>query len=239
MEKWVDELFALIFSLLPFGKEGLKDFLFGHGLGPVWTVARDYVFNYRVWLLGVAPCVLLERWRPAVRGNQARQASLRLDLLYPVGKFLLLPVTAAWVGVITTFYHRTFPFLDAGLLDGQPLAVQMIGAFLIGDLAFYVSHRLRHSVKWFWYFHVIHHSQENLNPMTTYRTHFFDGVIETLIRTFPMALVGGRPVAWTLFIVLNNFWSYFLHANGIRSGNGVVGPERKVRETGRWCYAAA
>jgi len=25
----------------------------------------------------------------------------------------------------------------------------------------------------------------------------------------------------------------------IRSGNGVVGPERKVRETGRWCYAAA
>src|SRR5262249_5188846 len=175
MEKWVDDLFALIFSLLPFGKEGVKDFLFGHGLGPMWTVARDYVFNYRIWLLGVAPCVLLERWRPAVRGNQARRASLRLDLLYPVGEFLLLPVTAAWVGVITTVYHRTFPFLDTGLLDGQPLAVQMIGAFLIGDLAFYVSHRLRHSVQWFWYFHVIHHSQENLNPMTTYRTHFFDG----------------------------------------------------------------
>src|SRR5262249_47851790 len=173
------------------------------------------------WLLGVAPCVLLERWRPAVRGNQARRASLRLDLLYPVGKFLLLPVTAAWVGVITTVYHRTFPFLDTGLLDGQPLAVQMIGAFLIGDLAFYVSHRLRHSVQWFWYFHVIHHSQENLNPMTTYRTHFFDGAIETLIRTFPMALVGGRPVAWTLFIALNNSWSYFLHAN-VRTNLGPL-----------------
>ena len=78
---------------------------------------------------------------------------------------------------------------------------------------FYVSHRLRHKVKWLWYFHSIHHSQEHLNPMTGDRSHFVDQIVREAIATVPIAFVGGAPTTWSIFIVVRTFWAFFIHAN--------------------------
>jgi len=77
----------------------------------------------------------------------------------------------------------------------------------------YVGHRLRHEVKWLWYFHSIHHSQEHLNPLTVVRLHFGDQIARDLIVTVPIAFVGGSDITWSVFIVVRNFWGYFIHAN--------------------------
>jgi hypothetical protein len=105
------------------------------------------------------------------------------------------------------------PSLNTALLDNKPLWLQILGAFIIGDLMFYVCHWLRHKVKWLWYFHSIHHSQEHLSPLTIYRFHFGDQIARDLITTVPIAFVGGAPITWSIVVVLFNFWGHFIHSN--------------------------
>jgi sterol desaturase/sphingolipid hydroxylase (fatty acid hydroxylase superfamily) len=203
-------------------KDAAKDFVTAHHADAVWTVARDHVFNRDLWLLAFIPALLLELVAPAEEPSPNRRAELWLDFWYPV--FIALfaaPFVAIFVTGIQNFYTENLPFLNTGLLNGKPIWLQALGAFLITDFMFYLCHFIRHKVRWFWYFHAIHHSQEDMNPMTTHRGHFLEGVINTAIRFVPIAFVGGSPISWTIFVVLNGFWGYFIHSN-VRTNLGPL-----------------
>lgn len=188
----------------------------------VWRIIT-YFADPKIILLGLIPCLILERLRPAAPFHAHRSGNLLLDFLYPIPR-ILIPTAFIGLGVVFAkyIYSTYLPFLNMGLLDGKPLWLQTIGAFLISDFMFYWSHRIRHEVRWFWYFHAIHHSQRHLNPATTHRTHPFESIISGAIRTIPIAFVGGSYPAWVLFAVLNNFWGYFIHSN-TRSNLGWLG----------------
>jgi sterol desaturase/sphingolipid hydroxylase (fatty acid hydroxylase superfamily) len=208
-------------------KAAAKAWAYSHHLAPVWDGVRDRVLttilNYKVWTLGLVPCLFLETVFPAVIENEARRASRWMDFCYPIFSGLAL---FPFVSILTTGLDRLFrenaPFLNTGLLDGKPMLLQVIGAFLIGDFLTYVTHYLRHKVRWFWFFHSIHHSQENLNPFTAHRVHAFEAIINTFVRTVPIAFVGGKPAHWTFLIVFNATWDFFTHAN-LRTDLGPLG----------------
>ena len=222
MEHLYDHLLGLAFGLMPLGKDGLKTMFGDVGLIHVWELLRDHIFSYKVWILGLLPCLFLERWFPAIQTKASKRAYIQDGLVYPiVGGLLVFPFVAVAVTGIKNLYHQTLPFLNTGLLDDKPLWLQLLGAFLIVDLMFYISHRTRHEVKWFWYFHSIHHSQEHLNPLTTHRTHVVEKIISAFIITVPIAFIGGAPITWAIYLVLNNFWGYFIHAN-IRTNLGPL-----------------
>lgn len=212
VEHLFDPLRDLVFGLLPFNSHDLKSMFIDAGLLHLWNVLRDYVFGFKNWIFGLLPCLFLERLLPASRGFKRR--ALILDWIYPIANgILIFPFINIFVTEISNFYHQTLPFLNTGLLDNSPLWLQGIGAFLIADLMLYVSHRLRHKVKWLWYFHSIHHSQEHLNPLTVARSHFVDQIVRVAIPTVPIAFVGGAPITWSIFIVVQTFWAFFIHAN--------------------------
>lgn len=199
-----------------------KAFFFAHHGDAVWTIARDHVFNRDLWLLAFIPAVVLEVVAPAEEQSPNRRAELWLDFFYPVFVAIFAaPFVAIFVAGIQDFYTARLPFLNTGILDGKPIWMQAVGAFLITDFMFYLCHLIRHKVRWFWYFHAIHHSQEALNPMTTHRSHFLEAVINTAIRFVPIAFVGGSPISWTIFVVLNGFWGYFIHSN-VRTNLGPL-----------------
>ena len=206
-------------------KDAAKAFFEGHHSTALWEIVRDRVLNYDFWLLAFIPAVMLEHLAPAEEFAENRRTELWLDFWYPVFKAAFaMPFIVIFAEGLKAFYRAHIPFLDTGLLDGKPMWLQMLGAFLITDFMFYVGHFLRHKIRWFWYFHAIHHSQEVLNPMTTSRSHALEGVINVLIRFVPIAFVGGSPVSWSVFVVLNGFWGYFIHAN-VRTN---LGPLRYV-----------
>jgi sterol desaturase/sphingolipid hydroxylase (fatty acid hydroxylase superfamily) len=223
IEPLIDSLRDLVLGFVGVGKTDLKNLFVDHGYGHLWDLLRDYVFSYKVLLLGLLPCLLLERFWPATARAPVFNANLVLDYLTPIFKGLFLAgVVVASIASLQSFYEAMLPSLDTGLLDDQPFALQVAGAFLFGDFMHYVSHWTRHKVPWLWHFHVIHHSQRRLNPATTHRTHPLDVAISAAIRTLPMAIVGGSYPAWSVFLILNNFWGYFIHAN-IRTNLGFVG----------------
>lgn len=203
-------------------RDTAKAFFDSHGAGAIWTVFRDHVVNRDLWLLAFLPTVLLELAIPAEEPSPARKSELWLDFWYPVFiAAFATPFVAIFATGIENFYRTQLPFLNTGLLDGKPMWLQMLGAFLITDFMFYLCHLIRHKARWLWYFHAIHHSQEDLNPMTTHRSHFLEGLINTAIRFVPIAFIGGTPITWTVFTVLNGFWGYFIHAN-VRTNLGPL-----------------
>jgi sterol desaturase/sphingolipid hydroxylase (fatty acid hydroxylase superfamily) len=195
-------------------KATVKAWLYAHSLQRVWDVARDYVFDYHLWLVAIIPCWLLETFLPAMMERESHRASRWLDFCYPVfGGLVLAPFTAIVISGIDHFARAHLTFARTGLLDHRPMAVQFIGAFLIMDFAGYIAHYLKHKVKWLWYFHAIHHSQENLNPFTANRAHFGDAVITSAVWIVPITIAGGPPLTWTAYVVLTQAWSYFVHSN--------------------------
>jgi len=56
------------------------------------------------------------------------------------------------------------------------------------DFAFFLSHRLQHSVPALWEFHKVHHSAEVLSPFTAYRVHPVDDILSL---TLAAVWVGG------------------------------------------------
>jgi sterol desaturase/sphingolipid hydroxylase (fatty acid hydroxylase superfamily) len=225
-----DQFMALMLELVNFDVKSVKGILAGVGLLHVWNVTFYYIFNYNVWIVGLLPCLILERRIPAVPIEGSKWTSLKMDAIYPIiGGLLVIPFADMFIKGITNFYHQILPFLDTGLLAGKPIWLQLLGAFLITEFMYYSSHRLKHEIKWLWYFHAIHHSQENLNPMTNRRAHFAEDVINAVIRTLPIAFVGGAPITWTIYLVLNSFWVSFIHSN-IRTNLGpfkyiIVSPQ--------------
>ena len=49
---------------------------------------------------------------------------------------------------------------------------------LAADLAFFISHYLQHKVPMLWRFHAVHHSAEKLNPLTAFRRHPVDLLVD-------------------------------------------------------------
>jgi sterol desaturase/sphingolipid hydroxylase (fatty acid hydroxylase superfamily) len=223
IEPLIDSLIEALFSLANVGKADLKALLADRGFGFLWELLRDYVFSYKVLLLGLAPSLLLSRWWPAKAEEPLLSAALLFDYLTPIFKGIFLSgIVIASTAALDSFYETYLPAIDTGLLDGQPFALQVVGAFLIGDFMHYVSHWTRHKVPWLWHFHTIHHSQRHLNPATTHRTHPIDVALNAAIRALPMAVVGGSYPAWATFLIFNNFWGYFIHSN-IRTNLGILG----------------
>lgn len=208
----------------------VKALFVDHGAGELWSVLRDHVLSYRMWLVCCLPALGLEALLPAEEHSPKRGRAFWLDFWYPVlGAIFATPFTSIFVVGVRQFYGEHLPFLNTGLLDGKPMWLQLIGAFVITDFALYLSHFVRHKIRWFWHFHAIHHSQEDLNAMTTHRVHVAEAIITTTVIFVPLAFVGGSPITWTVFVLLNGFWGYFIHAN-IRTNLGplrylVVSPQ--------------
>lgn len=68
---------------------------------------------------------------------------------------------------------------------------------LIMDLGFFISHYLHHKVPLLWEFHKVHHTAPVLNPLTAFRRHPIDYLIESNIIAVLLGLVIGLFGYWS------------------------------------------
>ncbi len=95
------------------------------------------------------------------------------------------------------------------------LTAVIVAHVLVGDLCFYVSHRLRHTKYLFMLEHVVHHSSTELNFVTNLRTSFvviFYGWFPLLV---PL-LFGFDPALLLACFALANALPFFMHHNLIK-----------------------
>jgi len=87
---------------------------------------------------------------------------------------------------------------------------------VLGDLVYYVNHRLDHRVRLFWTTHMVHHSSEYMNFTTGMRRSALTLLVGASWVTYlPLILIGFDP-GWMMFVLaVNLFYQYFLHTQWV------------------------
>ncbi len=157
--------------------------------------------------------VPFEKLFPRHRGQRLRRPLAMTDIAFALASPLMNIVAvsvAIVVGGLTFFW---LPGLALRPLVGllPTWSVPFIGIALF-DLAIYWVHRWSHEVPLLWRFHAIHHSTEQLDWISGFRNHPFDGAL--IAPPFFFLLAAGFSAEFTGALAFVQIATgLFLHAN--------------------------
>jgi sterol desaturase/sphingolipid hydroxylase (fatty acid hydroxylase superfamily) len=115
------------------------------------------------------------------------------------------------------FLSHNFGLVDSELSVTQVMILFTATLTLLNDFTTYIIHYIMHKVPFLWEFHKIHHSATSLNPITQYRIHPFELIINNAKSILVMGLVMGlydyitiKPINEWLFYGANVFSYLFM-----------------------------
>lgn len=87
--------------------------------------------------------------------------------------------------------------------------------FLAEDFMFYIEHRVDHYCRFFWAVHVTHHSSEEFNLTTGFRSSVLQPIYR-FIYFIPLALVGFQPIDIVFMYSLTQIYGILVHTQYIK-----------------------
>lgn len=98
-------------------------------------------------------------------------------------------------------------------MGASPLIQVTFGLLLMDFIGAWLAHYIEHHVTWMWQFHVIHHTDQNVDTTTGNRHHPGESVIRFIFTTIAVLIVGA-PI-WLIFLyqTLSVVLTQFNHAN--------------------------
>ncbi|TDU62495.1 sterol desaturase/sphingolipid hydroxylase (fatty acid hydroxylase superfamily) [Prosthecobacter fusiformis] len=102
------------------------------------------------------------------------------------------------------------------VMDLEQGWVYWIALFLLQDLAYYVLHFVDHHCRLFWAVHVTHHSSEEFNLTTGFRSSVFQPVYRTFY-FLPIAWLGFEPLDILFMYAATQIYGSLIHTERIRS----------------------
>ncbi|MDQ0465168.1 sterol desaturase/sphingolipid hydroxylase (fatty acid hydroxylase superfamily) [Caulobacter ginsengisoli] len=98
-------------------------------------------------------------------------------------------------------------------LTGWPPVVELAGAVLALDLAWYVTHVTMHRFAALWRFHAVHHSDPMVDVTTTIRQHPGESVIRYVFLAVFAFAFGASPAGFMIYRIWSALHGLFEHAN--------------------------
>ena len=173
--------------------------------------------NSIAWLVLLGAFLSALEWTwPAGRKGGLLRSDFVTDLIYWLSPYFLYgplapkPIAAgmAWIAVSLT----GSPEIGLSALRGQPFWLQVVEAFVAADFISYWGHRWLHG-RTLWAFHAIHHGAVEVDWLTTARNHPVNTVLQRLLFTAPLLLIG-FPVAAILAIApIGALYNILTHVN--------------------------
>jgi sterol desaturase/sphingolipid hydroxylase (fatty acid hydroxylase superfamily) len=161
-------------------------------------------------ILGVL--LIVERVRPAQR-RPLFARGYRHDFLYTVfNATLVVPLVIALTLSFSEVVNRSLPWLVLTRFGTVPRWTAIAVIFVAMDGLNWYAHLANHRVRVLWRFHELHHSQEDMNVLTVFRTHPLIHV-SYLIALLPgIVLVANGALSTTLLVVYGGVVA-FAHSN--------------------------
>ena len=166
----------------------------------------------------------LEWWRPGVPGQPRWRRDTPTDLLY----WLFTPLVSGAIARMTVVVAIVLLALRAGhtldraaigayvwaggVVQRQPVWLQVVQVLLIGDLIGYATHRWFHGRR-LWKFHAVHHSSTQVDWLSSVRLHPVNDVLSRVAQAVPIVLLGYPPTIVAAYVPLLSFYAILLHAN--------------------------
>jgi alkylglycerol monooxygenase len=87
--------------------------------------------------------------------------------------------------------------------------------FFVDDFIYYWFHRISHESRFFWNFHVVHHSSSHFNLSVAGRQSWFSGIAHWIFYA-PIMLMGFAPWMFALMHGLNLIYQFWIHTKLIK-----------------------
>ena len=161
-------------------------------------------------LIGVI--MVVERVRPAQRRPLFARGH-RQDMLYAIlNVSLVLPLMTALTLSFVEVTRRTFPWIVLPHMGAVPRGVVIAVIFVFLDAGNWLVHLANHRVRMLWRFHELHHSQEDMNALTVFRTHPFLHV-SYLVALLPGVVLLANGAVSTSVLIAYGIFVAFAHSN--------------------------
>jgi sterol desaturase/sphingolipid hydroxylase (fatty acid hydroxylase superfamily) len=191
---------------------------YGGSLGALRLVV---VGPLSVGILGVI--LVVERLRPAQRRALVARGH-RQDVLYAVlNATLVLPLIAALTLSFDAILRRALPWIVLPRMAIVPKGLAIVAIFVAMDGCNWFVHLANHRVRMLWRFHELHHSQEDMNALTVFRTHPFIHFSYLLALIPGVVLLANGAVSTSLLVAYGGIVA-FAHSNT----NLGFGPLRRI-----------
>jgi len=162
--------------------------------------------------------VIARLW-PSVRGQKVLRKGFFTDCVYwlwtPIVTKTITPIAVAIAVLpLVAIFGLHFKTLTQGhgILSTQPVWLQGIEVFVIGDFFGYWQHRLFHGAR-LWPFHAVHHSSTQLDWLSSVRLHPVNDVGAKLIQAVPLIAMGFNLTPVALYAPITTFYAIMVHAN--------------------------
>jgi len=155
---------------------------------------------------------ILEGILPLFKSDYKKWKHAGVNILFLLSDLIInVLFSLATIGVFAWITQHNFGLLNQIAL---PIWAELLLAVMALDLfAQYGMHYLLHKIPFLWKFHMIHHSDTNVDATTGTRHHPGDYVTRE-IAALVAILLFGIPLAYYIFYrILTVFFSYFTHAN--------------------------
>jgi sterol desaturase/sphingolipid hydroxylase (fatty acid hydroxylase superfamily) len=138
---------------------------------------------------------------------------------------LMSVVWGALFGLVTGYFYLTIYELAP---YGMPMNAWWAWVFLlfVDDFAYYWFHRFSHEIRFFWNFHVVHHSSNQYNLSVAVRQSWFGGIAHWIFYV-PVALLGFPFWAFATMHGFNLIYQFWIHTKLV----GNIGFLEKILNT--------
>lgn len=87
--------------------------------------------------------------------------------------------------------------------------------FVAADFLHYWDHRLKHTIRWFWANHAVHHSANVFNLSEAYRLGWTGSLSTNLVLFTPLVLVGFHPKDVFWMLAWQQTYQFFVHCDWV------------------------
>ena len=161
---------------------------------------------------GLAFFLLLENVAPFFQFKNSKVKHVGLNLFFT---FTTIIINFVFAFILI----NTSQYVDAnqiGLIQFFPLPLilfTILGVMLLDLLGAWLAHWTEHHVKWMWQFHLIHHTDMDLDASSANRHHPGESVIRFMFTLLAVMIVGAPVWMVLLYQALSVTLSQFNHSN--------------------------
>jgi len=156
--------------------------------------------------------VLLETKFQLRKRIQKRFSRTVINTLVSIPSFALLRFAFLPIIVWLAYKNQEWQF-GLNYFHNLPLWTKSVIAFLILDYGNYVWHILNHKIPLLWRFHVVHHTDLDMDITTAFRFHFGELIGSVFFRGAVTVLSGASPMLVLVYEIVFEAATQFHHSN--------------------------
>jgi len=143
---------------------------------------------------------------------QGRWKRIFINFIVSIPAFALLRLLFIPVMVWLAVKNETWQ-IGLNYLFSASDIVKSIIAFLLLDYSNYIWHILLHKLPILWRFHLVHHTDLDLDVSTAFRFHFGEMIASIFFRGAAILLIGASPIIVIIYEIVFEAATQFHHSN--------------------------